>query len=172
MFTTAWKHHFWRSWDPATPGQGAAHVASPCARPPSSAVVSLVSGVLISSSYSACRRSIVSQWRTDRPPNVPLCHYFLYAKEIPSRFLHLQAKLNTQSVASISLGSEVSYFQAKCKHKLHRSCFSQNHFLFFLLLPLSTCKVAHHHSCLRSTMVSLIPGIGCNCDVETCQVFF
>lgn len=133
MFKTAWKHHFWRSWDPAAPGQGAAHVALPCARPPSSAAVSLISGVLIPSSFSAFQSSIVRQWRIDTLPNVPPCHYFLYAQEIPSHFLHLWAKLNAQSVALMSLGSEVSYFQAKCKHRLtfHLSCFSQNHFLFF-----------------------------------------
>ena len=90
---------------------------------------------------------------------------------------YIYRRNETHSVTLISLGSEVSNFQAKCEHGLtfHPSCFSQNHFLFFPLLPLSTCKVAPHHSCLRRvTMVSLIPDIGCNCDVETClkSVFF
>lgn len=133
---------------------------------PRSAAVSLISGVLISSSFSACRSN--SETVANRyTPKVPPCHYFLFTKELPSCFLHLQAKLN----ALISLGSEVLYFQAKCKHRLifHLNCFGQNHFLFFRFLPLPTCKVAQHHSCLRrSTVVSLIPATGCISDVETC----
>lgn len=98
----------------------------------------------------------------------PPCHCFWCAKEIPSHFLHVQGKINTQSVALLSLGSEVSCFWGKFKHTFHLGCLRQNHFLSFLLVPLSIHEVAHHHSCLSRSVMHLVTGKGCKCGVEVC----